>query len=83
MLGIPWFGYALSTYFLVRRALAEMPEAQQRATNGRLCAIGGKVFPKDAPDLPAAVARVRRLALFDLGLFFVVFTCMILMRFGL
>ncbi len=38
---------------------------------------------KDAPDFPAAVARLQRLARIDVGLFLVVFTCMILMRFGL
>ncbi len=37
---------------------------------------------KDAPDFPAAAARLRRVATFDLGLFAVIFTCMILMRFG-
>jgi putative copper export protein len=34
-------------------------------------------------DYPAAVARLRRISAIDLGIFFVVFTCMILMRFGL
>lgn len=142
LLGITWFGYAISMYFLVSPALAEMPEQQQRATNARLGEIGQKVFPivgasvlllgilrgtvfgpiksledlfgtgygitwivallatialfytgarhlgpafvalKDATDFPAAAARMRRLATFDLGLFFVIFTCMILMRFG-
>jgi hypothetical protein len=37
----------------------------------------------DAPDCAAAAARIRRVSGIDLGLFFVVFTCMILMRFGL
>jgi uncharacterized membrane protein len=37
---------------------------------------------KDATDFPAAAARLRRLATFDLGLFAVIFTCMIFMRFG-
>ena len=37
----------------------------------------------DAPDYPKASARVRRLATADLAGFAVVFTCMILMRFGL
>ena len=143
LLGILWFGYALSMFFLVSPALAELPEAQGRVTNGRLGAIGARVFPfvailvvalgilrgtvfgpiksfeylfgtaygwtwvvallttlgllytgarqigpltqgiKDAPDYAAAAARLRRISTIDLGLFFVVFTCMILMRFGL
>jgi uncharacterized membrane protein len=38
---------------------------------------------KDAPDFAAAGARLQRLAQIDLVLFAIVFTCMILMRFGL
>lgn len=38
---------------------------------------------KDTPDYGASVARLRRISTIDLGLFFIVFTCMILMRFGL
>ena len=143
LLGILWFGYALSMYFLITPALMELPEGQGRITNSRLGEIGKRVFPivgllvvalgiirgtvfgpinsfddlfgtaygwtwlvallatvalfytgaryigptfeglKDAPDYPAAVQRLRRISTFDLGLFFVVFTCMILMRFGL
>lgn len=37
---------------------------------------------KDTPDYAASVQRLRRVSAIDLGLFFVVFTCMILMRFG-
>ena len=37
---------------------------------------------KDAPDFAAGVARVQRFAQIDLALFLIVFTCMILMRFG-
>ena len=143
LLGILWFGYALSMYFLVTPALRELPESQGRITTGRLGEIGGRVFPivsvlvlllgvirgtvfgpidsiddlfgtaygwtfivallatlglfytgarylgpgftalREAPDYLAAAARVRRIAQIDLGLFFIVFTCMILMRFGL
>ncbi len=142
LLGILWFGYALSMYFLVTPALMELPEAQGRVTNARLGEIGKKTFPfvglavlalgvirgtvfgpinsvddllgtaygwtwlvalvttvalfytgaryigptfeglKDAPDYAGSVARLRRISTIDLGLFFVVFTCMILMRFG-
>jgi uncharacterized membrane protein len=142
LLGILWFGYALSMYFLVTPALMELPEAQGRITNSRLGEIGKRVFPvvglavlllgvvrgtvfgpidsfdylfgttygwtwlvalvttvalfytgaryigptfeglKDTPDYGASVARLRRISTIDLGLFFIVFTCMILMRFG-
>jgi uncharacterized membrane protein len=37
----------------------------------------------DAPDFRAAGARLQLFTRIDLGLFFVIFTCMILMRFGL
>jgi putative copper export protein len=37
----------------------------------------------DAPDFRAAGARLQVFTRIDLGLFFVIFTCMILMRFGL
>jgi uncharacterized membrane protein len=143
LLGILWFGYALSMYFLVTPALMELPEAQGRITNARLGEIGKKVFPfvglavlglgvvrgtvfgpinslddlfgtaygwtwivallttialfvtgaryigptfeglRDTPDYAASVRRLRRVSAIDLGLFFVVFTCMILMRFGI
>ncbi len=142
LLGITWFGYAISMFFLVSPALAALPEPELRSTNVRLGALGAKVFPvvglsvlalgvirgtllgpidsvgeiftttygitwliallatvalfvtgaryigpgfeglKDAPDLPAAVARLRRISMIDLGLFGIVFTCMIVMRFG-
>jgi uncharacterized membrane protein len=36
----------------------------------------------DAPDFRAAGARLQVFTRIDLGLFFVIFTCMILMRFG-
>jgi uncharacterized membrane protein len=140
LLGIVWFGYAISMYFLVAPALAELPESQGRITNSRLGQIGARVFPivsvlviilgflrgtvfgriqsldelvepygiawliglvftlgliytgaryiapqfeslKDAPDYGAAVQRLRAVSRIDLGLFGVVFTCMILMRF--
>ena len=143
LLGILWFGYALSMYFLVTPALVELPEAQGRITNARLGEIGAKVFPfvglavlalgiirgtlfgpinslddllgtaygwtwivallttvalfytgaryigptfeglKETSDYAGSVARLRRISTIDLGLFFIVFTCMILMRFGL
>lgn len=140
LLGIVWFGYAISMYFLVAPALDELPESQGRITNSRLGQIGARVFPivsvlvillgilrgtvfgriqsfdelvepygiawliglvftlgliytgaryigpqfeglKDAPDYRAAVQRLRAVSRIDLGLFGVVFTCMILMRF--
>jgi putative copper export protein len=36
----------------------------------------------DTPDYPAAAARLVRLSQIDLVMFGIVFTCMILMRFG-
>lgn len=140
LLGITWFGYAISMYFLVSPALAELPESQGRITNSRLGEIGKRVLPivaslvillgilrgtvfgriqsfeeltttygivwlvalvgslgliytgaryvgplfeglKDAPDYAGAVRRLRAISRIDLGLFGVVFTCMILMRF--
>ena len=143
LLGILWFGYALSMYFLVAPALMELPESQGRITNARLGAIGARVFPfvavlvvllgvirgtvfgpinsledlfgtaygwtwlvalvatlgllytgaryigpifeglKDTKDYAADAIRLRRVSQIDLGIFFVVFTCMILMRFGM
>ena len=142
LLGVLWFGYALSMYFLISPTLMELPEAQGRITNSSLASVGGQVFPivgllvlvlgilrgtvfgpinsvedlfgttygwtwlvalagtvalfytgaryigpifqslKDVDDYPAAVARLRHISGIDLGLFFIVFTCMILMRFG-
>jgi uncharacterized membrane protein len=143
LLGVLWFGYALSMYFLVSPALADLPEGQLREVNYRLGTLGARVFPvvatlvlllgfvrgtflgpiaaiddvfgttygvtwlvalvatlglfytgaryigpgweglREAPDFQAAAARLRRVARGDLVLFFIVFTCMILMRFGL
>jgi hypothetical protein len=37
---------------------------------------------RDAPDYAAAAVRLRAVSRIDLGVFFVVFTCMILMRFN-
>jgi uncharacterized membrane protein len=45
VLGVLWFGYALSMYFLVTPALAKLPEAAQRDANLYLGEIGAKVFP--------------------------------------
>ena len=143
LLGIVWFGYALSIYFLVSPAIVALPEPPQRETWGRLGALAARVLPgvaglvillgilrgtafgpidsledlfgtaygvtwlvalivtigllihdarflgpateglRDAPELAKAAARVRRLATANLAGFAVVFTCMILMRFGL
>jgi uncharacterized membrane protein len=142
LLGIVWFGYSLSMYFLVTPPIRQLPENVQRQVFGRLAAIGPRVFPfvaigvillgfvrgtflgqiksisdafttgygitwlvalvatmtlaftgarvigpstaalADATDYPAAAARLRTVSRIDLGIFFVVFTCMILMRFN-
>lgn len=140
LLGITWFGYAISLYFLVGPALAELPEDQGRITNSRLGEIGRRVFPivsvlvlllgilrgtvfgriqsfdallttygivwlialvftlgliftgarymgpalegiRETPDYRATGERIRAISRIDLGLFGIVFTCMILMRF--
>lgn len=143
LLGILWFGYALSMYFLVSPPLADLPEGQLREINYRLGTLGARIFPvvatlvlvlgfvrgtflgpintvedvfgtaygltwlvalvgtlglfytgaryigpgweglREAPDFHAAAARLRRVARIDLVIFFIVFTCMVLMRFGL
>ena len=143
LLGILWFGYALSMYFLVSPSIAQLPIPEQRTLNGRLGDVGARVFPfvgiavlilgfvrgtvlgpidsvdealgtaygitwlvallvtialfitgarflgptfqrlATTDDVPAVAADLRRYATIDLGLFGVVFTCMILMRFGL
>lgn len=142
LLGVVWFGYALSTYFLISPALARLPEDQQRSSIRYMGELASKVMPvvsllvlvlgilrgtvfgpinaiEDlgtaygitwlvalvttlalfytgaryvgpsyaalhvAEDFQAAGARLRRFAQFDLVLFFIIFTTMILMRFGL
>jgi putative copper export protein len=142
LLGITWFGYAISIYFLVRPAINQEPEAQQRLTYTRMGQIAARVMAvvsvsvlllgiirgtvfgpiqsfeaafttaygitwlvalvvtvglivngarnigplfstlADTPDYPAAAARLVRLSQIDLVMFGIVFTCMILMRFG-
>ena len=44
LLGITWFGYAISMYFLVGPAIMQMPEEQQRNLFSKLGAAG-RVFP--------------------------------------
>jgi uncharacterized membrane protein len=143
LLGIVWFGYAISMYFLVAPALAKMAEGPQREAYLHLGQLGQRVFPivaplvillgilrgtvlgpidalddlwttaygitwlvalvgaialvvngarylgpattalGDASDFAAAGARVQRIAMIDLAIFGIVFTCMVLMRFGL
>jgi uncharacterized membrane protein len=141
LLGIVWFGYAVTMHFLVGPTLAQLPETQGRITVSRLGEVGTRVFPivgllvlalgilrgtvfgqiqsfealtttygivwmvallgtvalffngarfigptfeglRDAPDYASAMARLRRYTWIDIGLFTVVFTCMILMRFN-
>ena len=140
LLGITWFGYAISMHFLISPTLAQLPEDQGRITNSRLGEVGARVFPivsllvlllgilrgtvfgriqsfealttpygivwlvalvltiaiivngarfigplfaglKDTPDYRGSIERLNSLTRIDLGLFTVVFTCMILMRF--
>jgi len=57
---------------------------KSKATRRRSLSTPAPTFAlmKETDDFPAAAARLRRITTFDLGLFFVTFTCMILMRFG-
>jgi uncharacterized membrane protein len=80
--GITWLvalAFAIAAYFwaetMIGPALERMnaiPEAQ---------AIGPDGQPSQ--QLADAVARVKRVSVLELGIFVVIFTCMILMRFGL
>jgi len=80
--GITWLValvFAIVTFFWaesqIAPALARMnaiPEAD---------ALGPDGTP--TPELAAAVSRVKLVTVLELGLFLVIFTCMILMRFGL
>ena len=143
LLGITWFGYAISMYFLVSPAIVGLPVSEQQSLNGRLGKIGQRVFPfvgisvlvlgfirgtflgpiksiddvvgtssgltwlialittialfvtgarllgptyerlSTTDDVPGVAAQLRRYATFDLALFGIVFTCMILMRLGI
>jgi uncharacterized membrane protein len=142
LLGVVWFGYALSTYFLIAPALARLPVDQQRSSARYMGELASRVMPvvsllvlvlgvlrgtvfgpinaiedlstaygmtflvalvatvglfytgaryvgpayaalSEEADFEAAGARLRRFAQFDLVLFFIIFTCMVLMRFGL
>ena len=142
LLGIVWFGYALSMYFLIAPPLQSLPEDQQRQAFKRLASVGPRVFPivatlvlllgiirgtllgridsfeaaftttygiawlvalvgtlslfytgaryigpsfealAESDDFQAASERVRAVTRIDLVIFFIVFTCMIVMRFN-
>ncbi len=45
LLGITWFGYAITMYFLVSPALAELPESQGRITSFTPRPDRSRVFP--------------------------------------
>jgi uncharacterized membrane protein len=53
-------------------SLASIPETEAQNADGSA-----------SPRLVAVLDRIKRLLLLELGLFLVIFTCMILMRFGL
>ena len=71
------FGTAYGITFLVALVVSIA-----LAVNGARNIGRATVALKDAPDFAAAGARLQRFAQIDLGGFAIVFTCMILMRFG-
>ncbi|HUQ43964.1 MAG TPA: hypothetical protein VM451_06075 [Candidatus Limnocylindria bacterium] len=80
--GLTWLValvFAIGAYFWAERVIGPaldrmnaIPEAAALDSDGRPSA-----------ELEAAVANVKRKSILELGFFFVIFTCMILMRFGL
>ena len=80
--GITWLvalafsiGAATWAEVMVKPAIERMnaiPEAEALSADGT-----------PAPALATAVGQVKRVAVLELGFFLVIFTCMILMRFGL
>lgn len=80
--GITWLvalafsiGAATWAEVMVKPAIERMnviPEAEALSADGT-----------PAPGLAAAIGQVKRVAILELGFFLVIFTCMILMRFGL
>ena len=80
--GLTWLialVFAIGAYFWAERVIGPaldrmngIPEAAAVGPDGRPSA-----------ELDAAVENVKRKSILELGFFFVIFTCMILMRFGL
>jgi hypothetical protein len=76
--GITWLVAllaAIATYLWGRFVIIK---AVERMNSAPLTAEGGPT-----PELDAALARAKQVTVLELGGFLVIFTCMILMRFGL
>jgi uncharacterized membrane protein len=80
--GITWLvalAFAIAAYFWGERMIGPALERMNAIPESE--AVGPDGRP--SPALVAALDRVKRVAVLELGIFFVIFTCMILMRFGL
>lgn len=80
--GITWLvglAFAIGAYFWAERVVGPSLERMNAIPEAQ--ALGPDGTP--TPLLAAAIAEVKRLSVLELGFFLVIFTCMILMRFGL
>jgi len=75
--GITWLVALVVTIALYRWAFTTYDRALRALTTVPLAADGSAT-----PEVEAATDRVKRLAVVELVFFFVIFTCMILMRLG-
>jgi hypothetical protein len=76
--GITWLVALVVTIALYRWGLTTYARALEALATVPLAPDGSAT-----PEVVAAADRVKRLAVLELVFFFVIFTCMILMRFGL
>ena len=76
--GITWLVALVVTIALYRWAFTTYAGALKALTTVPLAPDGSST-----PQVVAATERVKKLAVLELVFFFVIFTCMILMRFGL
>jgi uncharacterized membrane protein len=80
--GITWLvalGVAIGAYFWAERVIGPALERMNAIPEAE--ALGPDGAP--SPAFEAAIAAVKRVTILELGFFVVIFTCMILMRFGL
>ena len=80
--GITWLvglAFAIGAYMWAERMIRPSLERMNAIPEAE--ALGPDGTP--SPALAAAIAEVKRVTVLELGLFVVIFTCMILMRFGL
>jgi uncharacterized membrane protein len=76
--GVTWLVALVVTIGLYRWAFTTYERALRALTTVPLAPDGSAT-----PEVEAATNRVKRLAVLELVFFFTIFTCMILMRFGL